>query len=176
MPGLRLRTSLRFLWRIRHTRTQRAVRKSLIVESSTLAKLSGDAPQSLMTRCSSWRTFIQSAIHVSSSTVLEAPNLVRNHVASDAVKPTGEEQFSNVPPSAPHDPLVTELAKAESALEKIEAQHIAAKARIAALRKELAAHEAPPRPVGRRCGAGLGSSALRGTAPWPPAAATRRSI
>ncbi|MEO5700311.1 MAG: restriction endonuclease subunit R, partial [Casimicrobiaceae bacterium] len=49
-------------------------------------------------------------------------------------------------PSAPQDPLVAELAKVESDLERIEGQRIAVEARIAALRKELAAHEAPPQP------------------------------
>jgi outer membrane protein TolC len=63
------------------------------------------------------------------------------------VKAPGEEQFPNVPPSAPRDPLVTELAKAESALERIETQRIAAKARIAALRNELATLDATPRPL-----------------------------
>ena len=42
------------------------------------------------------------------------------------------------------DPLVTELAKAESDLERIEAQRIAAKVRIAALRNELATLDATP--------------------------------
>ena len=72
---------------------------------------------------------------------------MRNHAASDAVKAPGEEQFPNVPPSARRDPLVTEFAKAQSDLDRIEAQRIAAKARIAALRKELAALDATPRPV-----------------------------
>jgi hypothetical protein len=55
------------------------------------------------------------------------------------VKVPGEKQFRNGPAFAPHDTLVTELAKAESDLERIEAQRIAAKARIATLRNKLAA-------------------------------------
>ncbi len=47
------------------------------------------------------------------------------------MKAPGEEQSRNDLPSAPLDPLVTELAKAESDLERIEAQRTAAKARIA---------------------------------------------
>ena len=115
-----------------------------------------------MTRCSSWPAFIQAAIHVSGGTVLDAADLVRNHVASGAVKAHGEEQsrklgFGNLrvkapgeskspndSPSAPRDPLVTELAKAESDLERIEAQRTATNARIDALRKELAALDVTP--------------------------------
>ena len=63
------------------------------------------------------------------------------------MKAPGEEQFPNVLPLAPRDPLVTELAKAESDLERIEAQRIAAKARIAALRNELATLDATPLPL-----------------------------
>jgi hypothetical protein len=91
--------------------------------------------------------FIQAATHVSGNTVLDAANLVRNYVVSGAVKALGEEQFANIPPSAPRDPLVTDLAKAESDLERIEAQHIVAKARIAALRNERATRDATPRPL-----------------------------
>ena len=97
-----------------------------------------------MTRCSSWPAFIQAAIHVSGGTVLDAADLVRNHVASGAVKAHGEEQSRNDSPSAPRDPLATELAKAESDLERIEAQRTAANARIDALRKELAALDVTP--------------------------------
>jgi hypothetical protein len=50
-------------------------------------------------------------------------------------------------PSAPRGPLVAELTKAESDLERIEAQRAAASARIDALRKELATLDATPRPV-----------------------------
>jgi len=63
------------------------------------------------------------------------------------VKAPGEEQSRNDSPSAPRDPLVTELEKAESDLERIEAQRTAANARIHALRNELAALDATPRPV-----------------------------
>jgi hypothetical protein len=112
---------------------------------------------------------------VSDSTALDAAN-GRNHVASDALNAPYEEQFTNIPPSAPRDPLVNELVKAESDREKIEAPHIAAKTRIAALRKQRAAHEAPSRPVSRRCGGGPGRSAPRGKDPWPPACATRHNI
>jgi hypothetical protein len=63
------------------------------------------------------------------------------------VKAPGEEQSRNDSPSAPRDSLVTELAKAESDLERIEAQRTAANARIDALRKELAAFDATPWPV-----------------------------
>ena len=56
-----------------------------------------------------------------------------------------------------HDALVAELAKAESELQLIEAQRSAAKARIAALRSELAAREPTPRP--------LAPSPLSGLAP-----------
>ena len=45
------------------------------------------------------------------------------------------------------DPRVAKLAQAESDLARIEAQRIAAKARIAALRSELAAHKPAPRPL-----------------------------
>jgi outer membrane protein TolC len=58
-------------------------------------------------------------------------------------------------PSAPRDPLVTELAKAESELERIEAQRIAAKARIATLRNELAALGASPEPMAPEPQSGL---------------------
>jgi superfamily II DNA or RNA helicase len=50
-------------------------------------------------------------------------------------------------PPHPRDPLVTDIAKAESDLERIEAQRTAAKARIATLRNELTALDAVPRPV-----------------------------
>lgn len=63
------------------------------------------------------------------------------------MKAPGEEHFPNVPPLAPRDPLVTELAKAESDLKRIEVQRIAAKARIAALRNELATLDATPLPL-----------------------------
>jgi len=63
------------------------------------------------------------------------------------VKAPGEEKSRNDSPSALRDPLVTELAKAESDLEWIEAQRTAANARIDALRKDLAALDATPRPV-----------------------------
>ena len=59
----------------------------------------------------------------------------------------GEESWRNGQASAPHESLVAELAKAESGLERIEAQRTAANARIAALRNELAALDAVPRPV-----------------------------
>ena len=59
------------------------------------------------------------------------------------MKVPGEEQWRNGPASASRDTLVTELAKAESDLERIDAQRTAANARIDALRKDLAAHEAP---------------------------------
>jgi hypothetical protein len=59
----------------------------------------------------------------------------------------GEEQRRNSVASAPHDTLVTELAKAESDLERIEAQRTAANARITALRNELAALDTTPRCV-----------------------------
>ena len=62
------------------------------------------------------------------------------------MKAPGEKQSRNDSPSAPRDPLVTELAKAESDLEQIEAQRIAAKSRIAARRSELAALDASPGP------------------------------
>jgi outer membrane protein TolC len=63
------------------------------------------------------------------------------------VEAPDEKQSRNDSPSAPRDLLVTELAKAESDLERIEAQRIAAKARIATLRNELAALHASPRPM-----------------------------
>ena len=63
------------------------------------------------------------------------------------MKAPGEKQSRNGPPSAPRDPLVTELAKAESDLERIEALRTAAKARIAALRNELATLDPASRPV-----------------------------
>ena len=63
------------------------------------------------------------------------------------MKAPGEKQSRNGPPSTPRDPLVTELAKAESDLERIEAQRSAAKARIATLRNELATLDPAPRPV-----------------------------
>ena len=63
------------------------------------------------------------------------------------MKAPGEKQFRNDSPSAPRDRLVTELAKAESDLERIEAQRTAANARIAALRNELAALDASPQPM-----------------------------
>ena len=55
--------------------------------------------------------------------------------------------YLNDSPSAPRDLLVTELARAESDLERIEAQRTAATARIDA-REELAALDATPRPEG----------------------------
>ncbi len=61
------------------------------------------------------------------------------------MKAPGEKQLRIGLASARHDTLVTELAKAESDLERIEAQRTAANARIAALRNELAAHDATPR-------------------------------
>jgi hypothetical protein len=63
------------------------------------------------------------------------------------VKASGEEQPRNGCPSERRDPLVTELVKAESELERIEAQRTAAKARIATLRNEFAALDAAPRPI-----------------------------
>ena len=77
------------------------------------------------------------------------------------MKAPGEEQSRNDSPSAPRDPLVTELAKAESDLERIEAQRTAAKARIAALRNELATLDPAPRPVA--------PEPLSGRAPRTPA-------
>jgi hypothetical protein len=77
------------------------------------------------------------------------------------VKAPGKKQGRNGPPSAPRDPLVTELAKAESDLERIEAQRTTANARIDALRKELAALNVAPRP--------LVPEALPGFAPRTPA-------
>jgi hypothetical protein len=59
------------------------------------------------------------------------------------------------------NPDVTELAKAQSDLERIEVQRTAAKARIAALRNELAALDAVPRPAA--------SEPLSGLAPRTPA-------
>ena len=56
----------------------------------------------------------------------------------------GEKKFRNGSAFAPHDTLVTKLAKAESDLERIEAQRIAAKARIATLRNKLAALDTTP--------------------------------
>lgn len=73
----------------------------------------------------------------------------------------GEEQSRNDSPCAPRDLLVTELAKAESDLERIETQRTAANARIAALRNELAAHDATPR--------SLAPEPLSGLAPRTPA-------
>jgi outer membrane protein TolC len=63
------------------------------------------------------------------------------------VKAPRKERAQNGAPTAPRDPLVIELAKAESDLERIEAQGTAAKARIATLRNELAALDAVPRPM-----------------------------
>ncbi len=63
------------------------------------------------------------------------------------MKAPGESKSPNDSPAAPRDPLVTELAKAESDLERIEAQRTTANARIDALRKELAALDATPRPA-----------------------------
>jgi superfamily II DNA or RNA helicase len=63
--------------------------------------------------------------------------------------------------STPPDPLFADLANAESDLERIEAQRSAAKARIAALRSELAAREPMPRM--------LAPSPLSGLAPRTPA-------
>ena len=63
------------------------------------------------------------------------------------MKAPGEKPSRNRPVTAPRDPLVTELAKAESDLERIEAQRTAAKARIATLRNELATLDPAPRPV-----------------------------
>jgi hypothetical protein len=63
------------------------------------------------------------------------------------VKAPGEKPSRNRPATAARDPLVTELAKAESDLERIEAQRTAAKARIATLRNELATLDPAPRPV-----------------------------
>ena len=71
------------------------------------------------------------------------------------MKAPGKEQFPNVLPLAPRDPLVTELAKAESDLERIEAQRIAAKARIAALRNELVTLDATPLPLAPELLSGL---------------------
>ena len=73
------------------------------------------------------------------------------------MKARGEEQSRASQPSAPRDQLVTELANAESDLQRIEAQHTAASARIAALRNELATLDATFRlvaaepPLGRHC-------------------------
>ena len=61
------------------------------------------------------------------------------------MKAPGEEQSRNSPRSAPRDKLVTELATAESDLQRIEAQRTAASARIAALRNELATLDATSR-------------------------------
>jgi hypothetical protein len=77
------------------------------------------------------------------------------------VKAPGEEQSPNGLPTGPREPLITELAKAESDLERIEAQRTAAKARIATLRNELAALDAVPRPVA--------PDPLSGLAPRTPA-------
>jgi len=63
------------------------------------------------------------------------------------VKARGEKQARNGPPSEHRDALATELTEAESDLVRIEAQHNAAKARIAALRSELAAREPTSRPL-----------------------------
>jgi hypothetical protein len=63
------------------------------------------------------------------------------------VKAPGEEQSRNDSPFPARDPLVTELAKAESDLERVEAQRAAANARIDALRKELATFDATPQPA-----------------------------
>ena len=61
------------------------------------------------------------------------------------MKAPGEKQLRIGLASARHDTLVTELAKAELDLERIEAQRTATNTRIAALRNELAAHDANPR-------------------------------
>ena len=60
------------------------------------------------------------------------------------MKAPGEKKSRDGPPTAPRDPLVTDLAKAEPDLERIEAQRTAAKDRIATLRDELAALDAVP--------------------------------
>ena len=60
---------------------------------------------------------------------------------------SGEKQSRNDSPSEPRDPLVIELAKAESKLEQIEAQRTATNARIDMLRKKLEALDSSPRPV-----------------------------
>src|SRR5450631_4051326 len=96
--------------------------------------------------------------------ILAVPALRRDpnlHCGDVRVKAHGEKQSRNGPPSAPRDPLVTELAKAESDLERIEAQRTAAKDRIAALRNELATLDPAPRPVA--------PEPLSGLAPRTPA-------
>jgi outer membrane protein TolC len=77
------------------------------------------------------------------------------------VKAPGERPSRNRPATAARDPLVTELANAESDLERIEAQRSAAKDRIATLRNELATLDPAPRPVA--------AEPLSGPAPRTPA-------
>jgi hypothetical protein len=72
------------------------------------------------------------------------------------VKARGEKQARNGPPFEHRDALAAELAKAESDLERIEAQRTAAKTRIAELRNDLATLDATPQPLAREPRSGLG--------------------
>ena len=81
------------------------------------------------------------------------------------MKAPGEKPSRNRPVTAPRDPLVTELAKAESDLERIEAQRTAAKARIAALQNELATLDPSPRSVAPEPLSGLAPNTLEAIFP-----------
>ena len=68
----------------------------------------------------------------------------------------GEGQSPDGLPSRPRDALVTEFAEAQLELERIEAQRIAAKTRIAAIQSKLAALDATPPRLAREPLPGLG--------------------